>query len=186
MQEKKSLDLRLLGRVLAIARPYKGIFISCIVLALVLAPVSTIRPYIIARMVDDHITQFNLQGLQFLAMIFIGVVLLDVILRSFFIYISALLGQLVIKTMRLRVFNHITRMKLSFLDKTPIGTSTTRTINDIESINNVFTQGVVTMLADMLSVFAVIGIMFYTSWRLTLITFITLPFLIIASYIFKE
>ena len=77
-------------------------------------------------------------------------------------------------------------MKLSFLDKTPIGTSTTRTINDIESINNVFTQGVITMLADILTIFAVIGVMFYTSWKLTLISLATLPFLIIASYIFKE
>ncbi|NNF33847.1 MAG: ABC transporter ATP-binding protein [Saprospiraceae bacterium] len=185
-QEKKGFDLQLLGRVLAVASPFKHIFITCIVLAIVLAPISTIRPYIIARMVDDHILNFDMSGLTFLALIYVGVVLANVILRYFFIYISAYLGQMVIKTMRMRVFNHIMGMKLSFLDKTPIGTSTTRTINDIESINNVFTQGVITMLADILTIFAVIGVMFYTSWKLTLISLATLPFLIIASYIFKE
>jgi ATP-binding cassette subfamily B protein len=186
MSEKKSFDLNLLGRVLGIARPYKHIFFTCIVLAIILAPVSTIGPYIIARMVDDHITKFDLEGLKFLAMIYAGVVVVNVVLQYFFIYTSAFLGQLVIKTMRMRVFNHITSMKLSFLDKTPIGTSTTRTINDIESINNVFTQGVITMVADILTIFAVIGVMFYTSWKLTLISLATLPFLMIASYIFKE
>ena len=186
MSEKKSFDLKLLGRVLGIASPYRWLFATCIALAIIIAPVSTIRPYIIARMVDDHITTFNMEGLIFLTFIYIGIVLLNVVLRYFFIYWSAYLGQLVIKTMRLRVFKHITRMQLSFLDRTPIGTSTTRTINDIESINNVFTQGVITMVADILSIFAVIGVMFYTSWKLTLISLATLPFLIIASYIFKE
>ncbi len=186
MSGKKALDLSLLGRVLAIARPFKGVFITCIALAILLAPISTIRPYIISRMVDDHIVVGDIAGLKFLAIVFIVVVLINVCMRYYFIYISAYLGQLVIKTMRMRVFNHVVKMKLSFLDKTPIGTSTTRTINDIESINNVFTQGVITMLADILTIFAVIGVMFFTSWRLTLISLATLPFLIIASYIFKE
>ncbi len=186
MSGKKALDLSLLGRVLAIARPFKGVFITSITLAILLAPISTVRPYIISRMVDDHIVVGDIEGLKFLAILFIVVVLINVCMRYYFIYISAYLGQLVIKTMRMRVFNHVVKMKLSFLDKTPIGTSTTRTINDIESINNVFTQGVITMLADILTIFAVIGVMFYTSWRLTLISLATLPFLIIASYIFKE
>jgi ATP-binding cassette subfamily B protein len=186
MSQKKSFDLALLGRVLGVASPFKNLFIICIVLGVVLAPITVIRPYIISRMVDDHIVLGDLSGLTFLAWVFVGFVLLNAILRYIFIYCTALLGQNVILTLRMRVFRHITRMNLSFLDKTPIGTSTTRTINDIESINNVFQEGVITMIADMLAIFAVIGMMFYTSWRLTLATLLVLPLLIIATYIFKE
>ncbi|HMQ08067.1 MAG TPA: ABC transporter ATP-binding protein [Saprospiraceae bacterium] len=183
---KNNIDLRLLGRVLAIVTPFRWIFITCAVLAVVNAPLSTLRPYIISLMVDNHIMAGDIKGLQNLSLVFIVLIIIEVILTYLFVYYSAWLGQMVIKTLRMRVFHHITGMKLSYLDKTPVGTSTTRTINDIESINKVFTEGVITMVADMLAIFAVIGMMFYTSWLLTIITLATLPLLIIASYIFKE
>lgn len=186
MSQKKSFDLALLGRVLAVASPFKKLFFLCIMLGIVLAPVTVISPYIISKMVDDHIVKGDLPGLAFLAWVFVGIVLLNAILHYVFIYYTAFLGQNVILTLRMRVFKHITNMDLSFLDKTPIGTSTTRTINDIESINNVFQEGVITMIADILAIFAVIGIMFYTSWRLTLATLLVLPLLMLATYIFKE
>lgn len=186
MSQKKSFDLALLGRVLGVASPYKKLFALCIILGIVLAPITVIRPYIISVMVDDHIVKGDLPGLTLLAWIFVGFVLINAILRYIFIYYTAVLGQNVILTLRMRVFRHITRMNLSFLDKTPIGTSTTRTINDIESINNVFQEGVITMIADILAIFAVIGMMFYTSWRLTLAILVVLPLLMIATYIFKE
>ncbi len=184
--KKNNIDLRLLGRVLAIVTPFRWIFITCAVLAVVNAPLSTLRPYIISLMVDNHIMAGDIKGLQNLSLVFIALIIIEVILTYLFVYYSAWLGQMVIKTLRMRVFHHITGMKLSYLDKTPVGTSTTRTINDIESINKVFTEGVITMVADMLAIFAVIGMMFYTSWLLTIITLATLPLLIIASYIFKE
>ncbi|MFY8011958.1 MAG: ABC transporter ATP-binding protein, partial [Saprospiraceae bacterium] len=84
------------------------------------------------------------------------------------------------------IFNHINRFNLSYFDKTPIGTSTTRTINDVETINTVFSQGVITIIADILTLIVVLAIMFITSWELTLIALTTSPFLVIASYIFKE
>ena len=151
-----------------------------------MAPVSTLRPYLVKMMVDNHILSNDLAGLGVMAMFFMGAVLLDAFLRYVFIYLTSLLGQSVIKDMRIRVFNHITSLKLKYFDNTAIGTVTTRTINDIEAINNVFTQGVITIFADLLTVIAVIAIMFYTSWILTLICLVTLPFLIIATYIFKE
>ncbi len=186
MTKQKNIDLQLLGRVLSIVIPFKWIFITCAVIAVINAPLSTLRPYIISLMVDNHIMAGDIVGLQKLSLVFVAIIVAEVILTYVFVYYSAWLGQMVIKTLRIRVFNHITGMKLSFLDKTPVGTSTTRTINDIESINKVFTEGVITMLADILAIFAVIGMMFYTSWLLTLLTLATLPLLIIASYIFKE
>ncbi len=185
-EKKKSLDWPLLKRVLATALPYKSLFLFCIILPIILAPVTTIRPYIVKVMVDNHILKEDLDGLGFMALLFVGAVILDALLRYTFIYTTALLGQSVIKDMRVKVFNHITNLKLKYFDKTAIGTATTRTISDIEAINNVFAQGVITIFGDLLIVVAVICVMFYTSWILTVISLVTLPLLIIATYIFKE
>jgi len=185
-QKKKSLDWVLLKRVLSSAFVYKKLFIVCLMIPLIMAPVSPMRSYIVKMMVDNHILKSDLNGLGTMAVIFMLVVCLDAMLRYAFIYLTALLGQSVIKDMRIRVFRHIINLKLKYFDTTAIGTSTTRTINDIEAINNVFAQGVITIFADLLTVFAVIAIMFYTSWILTVICLVTLPFLIIATYIFKE
>lgn len=185
-EKKKSLDWHLLKRVLATAKPYKRLFLLCILLPLIMAPVTTMRPYIVKMMVDNNIIGGDISGLKFMAMLFMAAVVLDALLRYTFIYLTALLGQSVIKDMRVKVFKHITRLRLRFFDQTPIGTATTRTINDIEAINNVFAQGVITIFSDILTVVAVLCIMFYTSWILTLICLATLPFLIWATYIFKE
>ena len=168
------------------ARPYKLIFFCAGFLAVVLAPLATLRPYLIQRMVDDHVFNFDIPGLKKMGLILIGVLILESFLTYLFIYSSNLLGQSVIRDLRVRVFDHITHLRLGYFDRTPIGTSTTRTINDIETINEVFSQGVITIIADLLTVVAVLFIMFITSWRLTLITLTTMPFLILASYIFKE
>ena len=183
---KNKVDYLLLGRVLKLAKPYRSTFILAGVLTVVLAPLAILKPTIIKIMVDDFIFKFDIPGLTKWAMIFIGVLLLEVILRYVFIYATSLLGQSVIKDLRVRVFKHISSLRLSYFDTTPIGTSTTRTINDIETINTVFSQGAITILADLITVFAVIGIMFWTSWKLTLIVLTTLPFLMFATYIFKE
>ena len=184
--QKKDFDFDLLKWVLSKARPYKKLFVFTLLMAIILAPISTIRPYLIKVMVDDYIMINDLSGLKMMGLLYIVVVLANSIGRYFFIYSAALLGQSVIKDLRISVFKKITSFRLRFFDQTPIGTSTTRTVSDIEAINNVFEQGVLTIIADLLALVAVIGIMFYTSWRLTLICLLTLPFLIVASYIFKE
>ncbi len=183
---KNNIDLFLLGRVLKLATPYRWTFILAGVLAVVLAPLATLRPYLIQVMVDDYIFQYDIPGLGRLALILFGVLFLEAILEYSFIFSSNWLGQHVIRDLRVRVYQHVLGLRLTYFDKTPIGTSTTRTINDIETINNVFTQGVITILADLLTLIAVLTIMLITSWQLTLVCLITLPFLIIASYIFKE
>ncbi len=168
------------------AWPYRALFIATAILAVVLAPIATLRPYLIQRMVDDYIFSFDVPGLTRLGLLLFGLLILESILQYFFIYSSNLLGQSVIRDLRVWVFRHITSLRLKYFDRTPIGTSTTRTINDIETINQVFSQGVMTIIADLLTLFAVLGIMLITSWRLTLVTLTTLPFLVIASYVFKE
>ncbi|GAB5555669.1 MAG: ABC transporter ATP-binding protein [Saprospiraceae bacterium] len=184
--EKKKFDYQLLGRVLSLAKPYRALFAFAAVLAIVLAPVATLRPYLVQVMVDDYIFKYDLSGLTRMALIFVGVLFLHAILQYAFIFSTNLLGQSVIRDLRVNVFKHLTSLRLTYFDRTPIGTSTTRTINDIETINTVFSQGVITIVADLLTLFAVLGIMLYTSWQLTLICLTTMPFLLVATYIFKE
>ena len=185
-ENKNKFDYILLGRVLALAKPYKFVFASAAVLAVVLAPLAVYRPYLVKEIVDDHIFVGDIPGLTQMALLFCGVLVLEVFLRYIFIYTTSWLGQTVIKDLRVRVFQHISNLRLTYFDRTPIGTSTTRTINDIETINTVFSQGVITIIADLLTLFAVLAIMLYTSWKLTLICLTTMPFLIVATYIFKE
>jgi ATP-binding cassette subfamily B protein len=180
------LDLQLLKRVLAEAAPYKSLLLSTTLMAVLLAPLATIRPWLVQKMVDEHIVFFDLEGLFRLAVLFIVVLFLHAFLTYLFTYLSGVLGQAVVRDLRIKIFNHINRFNLSYFDKTPIGTSTTRTISDVETINTVFSQGVITILADILTFFVVLGIMFITSWELTLIALTTSPFLVLASYIFKE
>ncbi len=180
------IDFLLLGRVLALAKPYKKVFILAVVLTVVLAPLAILRPYIIKIMVDDYIFKFDIPGLTNMAILLVVILMINVSLRYVFIYSTSWLGQSVIKDLRVRMFNHISSLRLSYFDTTPIGTSTTRTINDIETINTVFSQGAITIIADLFTVFAVLVIMLITSWKLTLVCLTTLPFLMIATYIFKE
>ncbi|MEZ5057727.1 MAG: ABC transporter ATP-binding protein [Saprospiraceae bacterium] len=183
---KNKFDFFLLLRVLGLARPYKLIFIFSAVLAVVLAPVAVLRPRLVQTMVDDYIFEGDVEGMTKIALIIFGVLILESIIRYFFIYSTSWLGQSVVRDLRKRVFDHITDLRLRYFDVTPIGTSTTRTINDIETINTVFTQGTITIIADLLTLFVVLGVMFATSWQLTLICLTTMPFLLVASYIFKE
>ena len=184
--DKNKIDFFILKRVLQLAKPYKGVFIVSALLAVVLAPLAILRPYLIKEMVDDYIFVNDIPGLTRLAFIIFGVLVLEVILRYVFIYATSLLGQSVVKDLRVRVFSHISSLYLKYFDRTPIGTATTRTINDIEAINVVFSQGAITIIADILALIAVLGIMFFTSWKLTLICLTTFPFLLFAGYIFKE
>jgi ATP-binding cassette subfamily B protein len=186
MESKKGTDWVLLKRVLATAKPFRSLFLQSIFLAIAITPFSIAQPFIVQKIVDNNIIKGEKEGMITLGILFLVVLLINVIMKYYFIYITAELGQSVIKDMRVKVFRHITNLRLRYFDKTPIGTSTTRTINDIEAINNVFAQGVITIVADMITLFAVVGIMLYTSWRLTAIVFMTMPFMILASYIFKE
>jgi ATP-binding cassette, subfamily B, multidrug efflux pump len=171
---------------MAMVKPYKNVFILTVVLTAILAPLSVLRPKLIQVMVDEYIGKSDLPGMTMIAGVIIALILIEVILRYFFLYNADWLGQSVLRDLRTKVFRHITNLNLSYFDKTPIGQSTTRTINDIESINTVFSEGSVTILSDLMSITAVLFIMFATSWKLTLVVLSVFPLLIWGSYQFKE
>lgn len=182
----KKLNISLLAKVIALAKPYRMVFILAALLAVVLAPLSVLRPRLVNVMVDDYIFKYDLTGLGKIALLLVGLLLVEFVLEYIFQYSTSWLGQSVVRDLRVRVFRHITSLRLSFFDKTPVGVSTTRTINDIEAINQIFAEGIITMIADMLTVIAVIGMMLFTSWKLTLVCMMTLPFLLLASYVFQK
>ena len=179
----------LLLRVLSLTNPYKKEFFISTFLAVVLAVIAPARPYLIQITVDEYILpSFNegLQGLLFMTGILVGLLILESVIRYFFIFITSWLGQSIIKNLRTRVFDHITSLKLKYFDRTPIGTSTTRTINDVETINDIFSEGIITILADLLTIIVIISVMVYIDWRLTLVSLSVFPLLIYATYVFKE
>ncbi len=183
---KQQSDLSTLWRIIRLARPYKFTFWGTAVLAIVLAPLNALRPFLINVIVDDYILGFDSRGLVKMSLVFVAVLFCHGVLQYIFIYGTRLLGSNVVKDLRVRVFGHIMSFPMSYFNKTPIGQSTTRTISDIETINTVFSQGLMTIFADLLSVLAVLAVMSYTSWRLTLISLVSLPFLALATYVFKQ
>lgn len=186
MAKEKKFDYRLLRRIVGLASPYRKLFLFCGLLAVILAPLAAVRPLLIQKMVDEHIFHYDISGMTQLTILLVVLLLVESFLLYAFSFSTNLLGQSVIRDLRVRVFRHITKLNLTYFDKTPIGTSTTRTINDIETINSVFSEGIITIIADLLTLIVVLAIMLFTSWKLTLVCMTVLPFLVIASYIFKE
>jgi len=183
---KQKFNYPLFRQVMAMVKPYRHIFYFTVTLTVLLAPLAVLRPKLVQVMVDDYIALGDLRGLTLMAAFIFGVLLLETVLRYYFLYWADWLGQATIRDLRVRVFRHVTRLNLNYFDKTPIGQSTTRTINDIESINTIFTEGSVTILSDLLTLVAVLCFMFWTSWKLTLVVLLVFPLLIWGSIQFKE
>ncbi|MCC6290261.1 MAG: ABC transporter ATP-binding protein [Chitinophagaceae bacterium] len=183
---KKLFDFSLLRRVFRYASPYKRKFYISIFLAIALAAISPVRPWLIQLTVDKYIKGGLVNWVIIITIIQIALLLLETAMRFYFSFLTAWLGQTVVKDMRTAVYKKILHLNLGQFDKTPIGTLTTRTINDIESINDIFSEGLIPIIADLLSIFAILGVMFFTDWKLTLICMAVLPVLLIVTWWFKE
>ena len=183
---KKTFDTALLKRVLQFTRPYRKTFIWSIALAIILAAFTPVRPYLIQRTVDKYIAGKNYDWIIYITIIQIAFLLLETGLRFYFSYITTWVGQAVVKDMRVKIFGKVLHLNLRQFDRTPIGTLTTRTVDDIERINDIFSDGLIPIIADLLSILCVLGIMFWTDWQLTLVCLIPFPIILIATYYFKE
>lgn len=176
----------LLKRLFRYAKPYQLILFTSAILAVVLAPLNALTPYLTHIMVDEYIMKSDLDGLKYISLLYLLILLLTTVLRYFFVIMTNRLGQYVIHDLRNDVFRHLLSMRMSYFDKTPVGTNTTRTVSDLESVNVVFSEGLITIIADIIGLLTLLAVMFYTSIKLTLISLISMPLLILASYIFKE
>tara|TARA_B110000459_G_scaffold87664_2_gene98103 strand:- start:8708 stop:10456 length:1749 start_codon:yes stop_codon:yes gene_type:complete len=179
------MDLHLLWKVIKLAFPFKFLLIATILYSLVLAILGPLRPELIQRLIDENILN-NGSNTQLLVILIIVTLMTESILRYFFIFSSNKLGQSVVKNLRTAVFKQVLSLNLRYFDKTPIGTTTTRTVNDIETINSIFTQGFIQLLADILTLLVIVVWMVLKSWQLALISLAALPFMILSTYIFKE
>ena len=184
--KKGFFDFALLRRVFQYAAPYKKKFYLSVVLAIILAVITPVRPILIQITVDKFISHSIPRMIINITLIQIGLILIETALRFLFSFTTAWLGQSVVKNMRVAVYKKILGLNLSQFDKTPIGTLTTRTINDIESINDIFSDGLVPIIADLLSIVCVLTVMFWMDWQLTIIALIPFPIILIATYYFKE
>lgn len=177
---------RVLLRVVGLVRPYNRVFLFTVSMVVCLAILAPLRPLLIQYTVDAPIAQGDLRGVLRMTAWMLLVLLLESLFRYFFTYFSAWLGQAAIRDLRFTIFRHLTKMRLRFFDKTPIGTLTTRTVTDVESIAEVFSQGLLTIIGDVLQLLAVLIVMFATDWRLTLVSLSVLPLLILSTFVFKE
>jgi len=185
-KRKKLLDLSVLRRVFAFTKPYKKKLYISIVLSILLAVVSPLRPFLIQYTVNVFIKDRNTYWLILITVIQIGILLIETSMRFYFAFLTSWLGQTVVKDLRVKVYKKVLSFNLSQFDKTPIGTLTTRTINDIESINDIFSDGLIPIISDLLSIISILLFMFFVDWRLTLICLAPFPILIVATYFFKE
>lgn len=175
-----------LRKVFSYVKPYKKKFYLSVGLAILLALVTPIRPILIQISVDKYITGRLPEMLILITIIQIGFIIIETGMRFYFSYLTSWLGQSVVKDLRVKVFKKIINLNLRQFDKTPIGTLTTRTINDIETINDIFADGLIPIIADLLSIICVLTYIFWLDWQLAFIALIPFPLLIIATYFFKE
>jgi ATP-binding cassette subfamily B multidrug efflux pump len=185
-KRKKFLDLSVLRKVFTYASPYKREVYVSIILSIVLAVLSPLRPFFIQYTVNHFIKDKDMHWLILITIIQIGMLLAETGLRFYFGFLTSWLGQTVVKDLRVTVYKKVLSLNLSQFDKTPIGTLTTRTINDIESVNNIFSDGLIPIIADLLSIISILLFMFAVDWRLSLISLAPFPIIIFATYFFKE
>ena len=186
IKRKKLLDLGVLRKVFSFAVPYKKKVYISVVLSIILAIVSPLRPYLIQYTVNNFIADKNTYWLILITIIQIGMLLVETALRFYFGFITSWLGQTVVRDLRVTVYKKVLNLNLSEFDRTPIGTLTTRTINDIESVNDIFSNGLIPIISDLLSIVSILLFMFGVDWQLSLISLAPFPIVIIATYFFKE
>lgn len=182
----KAFDYSLFRRVMTYVKPYKTIFYVTAVLSIILALIALVRPILIQITIDDNIKALDKEGLFYMTIILISVLIIESIFQYFYTLLGNLLGQNVIKDLRNQTFEHVINFKLKHFDNTPIGQLVTRTVSDIETIAEMFSDGILNIIGDMLKIISVVICMFYINWDLALITLIPVPILFMAASVFKR
>jgi ATP-binding cassette subfamily B protein len=167
-------------------KPYNTTFIIATFLTIFLAANAIVQPILIQRTLDNYILTDDFNGLVFMVELMLAQLLIQTLAQYYQTYLTNSLGQSVIRDLRIDIFNHITSLRLKYFDRTPIGMLITRTVSDLETIADIFSEGLISIMGDMLLVVAVIGYMLYIDWKLALITLIPMPFLLLSTYVFKE
>jgi ATP-binding cassette subfamily B multidrug efflux pump len=180
------IDWSVLNRLMKFVMPYKGRFVSVVLLTLALGVLAPTRPILIQYTLDNHVANGLYQPMVWVMIVLLALMIVQAMAQYVHTYLSGWLGQQVIRDMRARLYSHIISLRLKFFDKTPIGRLVTRTISDVETLSDVFSEGIAAMAGDLLQIVFILAFMFYEDWRLALLSLSTLPLLLISTYVFKE
>ncbi len=183
---EKILEWRAIRKLSKFAKPYKSQFMFLVMLTILLGVFGPVRPYLIEYTINNYVAQNNYNMLVTMTYIMIGLLVMQSYIQYLHTYLSGWLGQTIIKDVRMALYNHVLNFRLKFYDKTPIGRLVTRNISDIESLSSVFTEGIAALIGDILQIVLILALMFYSHWKLTLISLSLLPLLLLSTYIFKE
>jgi ATP-binding cassette subfamily B multidrug efflux pump len=182
----KALDWKLLKRVMRYVKPYRATFIIAAFLTIFLAASALIQPFLMQITLDKYILGNNYNGLVLMVSLMIAQLVVQTLAQYYQTYSTNSLGQSVIRDLRIDIFNHIMSLRLKYFDRTPIGMLITRTVSDLETIADIFSEGLISIVGDLLLVVAIIVYMLIKDWKLALITLIPMPFLLLSTYVFKE
>jgi ATP-binding cassette subfamily B multidrug efflux pump len=180
------IDFNVLGRLMQFVSPYKGRFYALIFLTLAIGILTPLRPWLIQRTIDNDVASGNYNAMVWMMMILVGLLVIQTLAQYVHTYLSGWMGQQVIRDIRTKLYGHLISLRLRFFDQTPIGRLVTRTISDVETLNDVFSEGLAAMISDLLQLIFILAFMFYEDWRLTLVSLATIPLMLISTYIFKE
>ena len=182
----KIFDVKLFTKLLVFVKPYNITFYGVLTSAILISLLSTLTPYLLKVVVDDYLLLKNYEGMQSIIQIMIAVLFLEVVFMFLFTYYANWLGQKVIKNLRVKVFDKILKFKMSFFDKNAVGRLVTRTVNDIETIASIFSQGLFMIIADILKMVTVLTVMTIINFELTVVVISIFPILIYATRIFQK
>ena len=186
-KEKASLfDRALFGKIMAFSKPYKRYYYLVMAAAILLSAFSTLTPYLLKIAVDDYITPRLYEGLLLFICIMLGTLLLEVFFQYIFVYYANWLGQMIVKDLRTTLFKKLIHFKMAYFDTSAVGRLVTRSVNDIETIASIFSQGLFMIIADFLKMGLVIVIMLSINWELSLIVFSVLPIIVYATRVFQR
>ena len=183
--DKRKFNFKLFSRLIKNVEPYKTNFIFVSFAAILISFFSILNQYLLKIAVDDYITLKNYQGLITIISIMVGVLLFQVLFQFLFVYFTNLLGQKVVFDIRNKLFSKIISFKMSYYNKSSIGRLVTRTVNDMETIASIFSQGLFMIIADLILMLSVLTVMVILSLKLSIIIFLILPFIIVATRLFQ-
>lgn len=179
-------DGKLFRRIISYLAPYKKWVVIAFALNFVGALMGPLRPYLTQIAIDQHIVFNDTEGLTRIIMLLFGVLVLEGVLSYFNNYLTSWIGQQAIYDLRIKVFDHIQHLPLSFFDKTPIGKLITRTTSDVEALNTVLSAGVVTIVGNLLNLFFITYFMFALSWKMALISLAVVPVMVYITFLFRK
>ncbi len=180
------IDFKVLKRIMQFVTPYKGRFYFVIVLTFLLGILTPIRPLLIQYTLDTHVQYGNYWAMVNIMLIILGLLVVQSAVQYAHTYISGRIAQFIIRDIRIQLYEHLIKLRLRFFDKTPIGRLVTRTISDVETLSDVFSEGLAAMASDLLQIIFILAFMFWIDWKLTLVSLSTIPLMLLATYVFKE